>query len=87
MQAADQVTMGEGFELCSSARCVLTGPMFWAAVTLLRVYGSGDLRRDSFSTQEGVGRSGVCKYCVCSVGAYGDSYQHRRIVWRAGAMN
>ena len=38
MQAADQVTVvGEGFDLCSSAGCVLTGPMFLVAVTLLLV--------------------------------------------------
>ena len=73
--------------MCSGARCVLTWPMFWVAVTLLLVLCNRDLRRGSFSMEGGKGSSGVGKYYIGSVCVCDDSYQRRWLGRRAAAMN
>jgi len=81
--------VGEGFDLCISAKCILTGPMFWVAGMLLPVSGNRDLRQGSFSMEGEEGSSGMGKYYAgsVSVGACDDSYQRRWLARRAAAMN
>ena len=74
-QQTKSLWVGEGFDRCNVAGCILTGPIYVA----IRQWGLG-LKMGLFlhggrGRQQQRGYNGVGKYHICSVSACDDSYQ------------